>query len=160
MTVERLSENSGKPMAKVMAIAIAVVFAIVTFGITRPGHSLQNSSSVSGLMTLKATTQAAIPYEVAMANQKPSLVEFYADWCTTCQAMAPTLQSVHHQMGDQVNFVMINIDDPQWLDQIKQFQVSGVPHLTLLNTDQTIAATFIGEVPKRVITNRLTELLG
>ncbi|MEL6382342.1 MAG: thioredoxin domain-containing protein [Cyanobacteria bacterium J06626_18] len=160
MTVERLPDNLEKPKANWSAIAIAVVFALIAFWVTRPEPSLQSRSSVSGLMTLKTTVREAIPYEVALATPKPSLVEFYADWCTTCQAMAPTLQSVHQQMEGQVNFVMIDIDDPRWLKQVKQFQVSGVPHLALLNSDHTVVDTFIGEVPKQVLNRRLADLLS
>ena len=160
MTAERLPDNLEQPKAKWIAIAVAVVFAIIAFWVTRPESSLQSLSPVSGLMTLKTTAHEAMSYEVAMTTPKPALLEFYADWCTTCQAMAPTLQSVHHQMKGQVNFVMIDIDDPRQLDQVKQFQVSGVPHLALLDANHAVVETFIGEVPQQVITRRVTDLLS
>jgi hypothetical protein len=36
--------------------------------------------------------------------------------------------------GKSLNFVMIDIDAPQWQEQIQQFQVQGVPHLALVNS--------------------------
>ncbi|MGF1520738.1 MAG: thioredoxin domain-containing protein [Leptolyngbyaceae cyanobacterium] len=160
MTVEQLSDNLEKPKAKWIAIAIAAALAVIAFWLTRPEPSVGSFSPVSGLMTLKATAQEAVPYEVAMTTPKPVLIEFYADWCTTCQAMAPALQAIHHQMNDQVNFVMVNIDDPRWLEPVQQFKVSGVPHLALLNANHTVVDTFIGEVPKPVLIRRMTELLS
>ncbi|NER82450.1 MAG: thioredoxin fold domain-containing protein [Leptolyngbya sp. SIO1D8] len=160
MTANQLSNNPGKTKLNLIAIAVVVLFAIAAFWLTQPDTASKSFSPLSGLMTLKATAQEAIPYSLAMADPKPTLVEFYADWCTTCQALAPTLQSVHHQFGEQINFVMLDIDDPQWQAQVQQFQVSGVPHLVLLNSDQTLVDTFIGKVPKQVIANRVAELLG
>ena len=160
MTVKPLSDTPRKNKASLLAIAVVATFAIAAYLLTLPDPSVQSLSPISGLMTLKTTTQQATPYPVAMVTPKPTLVEFYADWCTTCQALAPTLQAIHHQFGNQINFVMLNIDDPQWREQVQQFQVSGVPHLALLNSDQTLADTFIGKVPKQIIADRVADLLG
>ena len=160
MTVNRALDSWGSFRAKLGAIAVIATFAVVAFFITHPEQPLQNLSPLSGLMSLKAAAQDATPYEVAIANQKPTLVEFYADWCTTCQAMAPTWQSIHQQMGDQVNFVMLDVDDPQWLEQIRQFRVNGVPHFALINAEQVLIDTFTGKIPKQVITSRVADLLA
>lgn len=158
MAAEQLPNRTVKSNTSLIAIALIAVFAIAAFLFTRPDTSLQTLSPVSGLIALKSTAQAAMPYDVAMTNQKPTLIEFYADWCTTCQAMAPTFDSIHRQMSDQVNFVMLDIDDPQWLPQVQQFQVNGVPYLALLDTDKTLTETFIGKVPKQVLLNKIANL--
>jgi thioredoxin-like negative regulator of GroEL len=160
MTVNRAPNSPKINRLSLMAIAITVGFAIAAFFLTRPEPSLQSISPIAGLMSLKATAHDAVAYEVAMTNQKPTLVEFYADWCTTCQSLAPTLQWIHNQFGDRVNFVMLNIDEPQWREQIQQFRVTGVPHLVLLNDDQTVADTFIGKVPQQILADRVADLLG
>ncbi len=159
MPTHHVHENQGSHSGRWLAIALGLVVAIATVCLTHSATSLPSFSPLSGLMILKATAQDAIPYEVAIANPKPTLIEFYADWCTTCQALASTLQSVHHQFGDRVNFVMLDIDDPQWQAQVQQFRVSGVPHLALLNSDQTVAEIFVGQVPEQVLSNRVAKLL-
>lgn len=160
MTAKPNPKKSADSGDNLLVIAIVAVFAIGAFFLTRPDTGSQRLSPVSGLMTLRATVQESMPYQVAVANRKPTLIEFYADWCTTCQAMAPTLQAVHQELGDRVNFVMLDIDNPQWRDQVQQFRVTGVPHLALLAPDQTVADTFIGKVPKTAITRSLTQFLG
>lgn len=153
--------NSPEPkQQRGWVILVVLLFSIVTFGLTRPITTVQSGTSVAGLMTLKASAQTAVPYAVAIANRKPTLIEFYADWCTTCQSLAPTLETVTQPYGSAVNFVMLDIDDPQWQDQIQHYQVTGVPHLVLQNGEGQIADTFVGNVPAGVLTQGLQELLS
>ena len=159
MTTNRFSKPKIKHQKSLVAIAVIVFFAVAAIFLTRPQTVPTSLSAVSGLVALKASAQTAISYDLAMANHKPTLIEFYADWCTTCQALAPTLQAVHQQFAADLNLVMLNIDDPQWRSQIQQFRINGVPHLVLLNTDQTIAGTFVGEIPRQILSDRITNLL-
>jgi thiol:disulfide interchange protein len=160
MTVNRVSEKSEVNKLGLLTIALVITFAIAAFFLTRPVASPQGLSPVSGLISLKASAQAAMPYGTAAANGKPTLIEFYADWCTTCQAMAPTLEAVHDQFAPYLNLVMLNIDDPQWRSQVQQFNVTGVPHLALRQGTGAISETFVGKVPKSVLTARIQALLS
>lgn len=141
------------------AIVLILVFAIASVVLTHP-QSAPAVSGVSGLITLKTMAQTATPYDVAIANPKPTLIEFYADWCTTCQRLSPTMNELHDQWGDRINFVMLNIDDPHWARQIKQFQVNGVPNITLMDSEQTAMDVFIGNTPKSILEKGLTQLLA
>ncbi|MEM9119516.1 MAG: thioredoxin domain-containing protein [Cyanobacteria bacterium P01_D01_bin.6] len=159
MTVNRISHQSKRHERSLRAIALIVIFAIATFWLTRPVTHPQGLTPISGLITLKASAQSAMPYATAIADGRPTLIEFYADWCTTCQGMAPTLEAIHQQYAASVNFVMLDIDDPQWREQVQQFNVTGVPHLVLQDGDRAITETFVGKVPKSVLTQSLQRLL-
>lgn len=140
-----------------VVMTVVVGFAIATLILTRTSAPLTALSPVAGLISLKAAAQTAMPYSQAMASPHPTLIEFYADWCTTCQAMAPTLESLRLQFGDQVNFVMLNIDDPQWSPQMRQFGVTGIPHLALVQPDHTLVDRWIGKVPAGVLVEGLQQ---
>jgi thiol-disulfide isomerase/thioredoxin len=159
MATNPISHQTGFTKTYGIVIAVIGLFAIAALILTRPTTAIAHLSPLSGLITLKASAHSAMPYGEAMTNPHPTLIEFYADWCTTCQALAPTLDAVHEQFGESLNFVMIDIDAPQWQEQIQQFQVQGVPHLALVNPDQTVADTFIGKVPQSVLVNRVTDLM-
>ena len=118
-----------------------------------------SSGGVRGLIALKQMAKDATPYSVALANEHPTLIEFYADWCTTCQSMAPTIQTLHKEYGQTVNFVMIDIDDPQWAGPVEQFSVQGVPQLTLLSGGQEPVETLVGKVPKTILSQVLEQVL-
>lgn len=145
-----------------MASAVVVCFAIATVFLTKPQGTAVASSPVSGLRTLRTMAAETVPYDVALADTagsaKPMLLEFYADWCSVCQAIAPTMQSLHEQWGDQINFVMIDIDNPQWRDVISEFHATGVPQVTLLQPNGEILDSFVGRVPKALLAQRLQTL--
>lgn len=151
-----ISSSSHRNWA--VAMAIIVSFAIATLFLTRPQTGAINLSPASGLMTLHHLSQTSVPYDQALSEPKPTLIEFYADWCTTCQSTATTLDALHQDFGTQVNFVMLNIDDPQWRSQIQQFHATGVPQLTLLEGDHSISETWVGKVPKHILEQKLQSL--
>ena len=74
--------------------------------------------------------------------------------------MAPTILDLHAQYGNQVNFVMLNIDDPQWRSQVDRFQINGVPEYFLLDAKQSIQRSFIGRVPYEIIARSIRSLLS
>ena len=142
------------------ALGIVAIAAFATFMLTRPAAAVMSMTPLSGLMTLKATAVEAMPYDAALASQKPTLIEFYADWCTTCQSMSSTIASLHEQNGTQINFVMIDIDEPQWASEIESFGASGVPQFTLLDSDHESVKTWVGKVPKPIFKRFFDQMLS
>ncbi|MEB3166271.1 MAG: thioredoxin domain-containing protein [Cyanobacteriota bacterium] len=65
----------------------------------------------------------------ALANGKPTLVEFYADWCEACRAMAPAMAAIEREHRDTLDVVLLNVDNPRWQPQLEQYGVNGIPQL-------------------------------
>ena len=89
------SKNFGDidppPSMKFVGVIVGVIAAVlITLLITRPAAITTSFTPLSGLMTLKAMAAEAVPYEVAIATPNPIFIEFYADWCTTCQSVLPS----------------------------------------------------------------------
>lgn len=117
-------------------------------------------SPLSGLITLKNLAKNATPYEEAVANGKPTLLEFYADWCNTCQSMAGTIEELEAQYGDRINLVMLDVDDPQWDDLGQQYKVTGIPQYNFLDAEENKVDSFIGKVPQSILAQTLEKLVG
>ena len=159
--VSTTKKESSEPFIRLVGVLIAVLAALlVTFFITRPAATTTSFTPLAGLMVLKTMAAEAMPYEAAIASPNPTFIEFYADWCTTCQGMSSTIAELHQQYGDNISFVMLDIDDPQWASQVADYGASGVPQFTLLDGHNSEVKTWIGKVPKPILANVFDQLLG
>ncbi|MFQ3585993.1 MAG: thioredoxin family protein [Cyanobacteriota bacterium] len=131
---------------------IAVAAVILATGLFLANQSRSASTS------LEALAQRSVPLEEAQANAKPSLVEFYADWCTSCRSMAPVLASLKEEFAQQVNFVMLNVDNPKWLPELSRYRVNGIPHFLFLDREGELLGSAIGEQPESVLRANLLAL--
>ncbi len=139
------------PIRNITIALVAIALGVALF----LGLQYQNTN-----VSLKAQAAAATPLEVALSNGKPTLTEFYADWCTSCQAMAADLAEIKQKYHDSVNFVMLNVDNSQWLPEILRYRVDGIPHFVFLNPQGEAIAQAIGEQPKTILEADLDALIG
>jgi len=73
--------------------------------------------------------------EIVMNGDKPVLLDFYADWCGPCKALAPVFAEMAAERNDVV-FAKVNID--QEIDLAKTFKVRSVPTLVLMDKGETL----------------------
>ncbi|KAK9129983.1 hypothetical protein Sjap_010470 [Stephania japonica] len=116
------------------------------------------SSRLDFGVSLKDLSAAAMPYEQALANGKPTLVEFYADWCEVCRELAPDVYKVEQQYMDRVNFVMLNVDNTKWEQELDEFGVEGIPHFAFLDRNGNEEGNVVGRLPKQYLLENVDAL--
>ncbi|KAK4409755.1 Thioredoxin-like protein, chloroplastic [Sesamum angolense] len=111
-----------------------------------------------GGVSLKDLSAAALPYEEALSNGKPTVVEFYADWCEVCRELVPDVYKVEQQYKDRVNFVMLNVDNTKWEQELDEFGVEGIPHFAFLDKDGNEEGNVVGRLPRQYLLENIDAL--
>ena len=95
-------------------------------------------------------TESTFDQEVIKSDQ-PVLVDFWAEWCGPCHAVAPVLDRIVDEHQD-VKLVKVNIDEEHELQQ--RYGVMSIPTMILFK-DGEPAASVIGAQPKGAIERSL-----
>jgi thioredoxin 1 len=81
-----------------------------------------------------------------LQSDKPVLVDYWAEWCGPCKAIAPTLDALAQELQGKVVVAKINIDENPATPN--RYRVQGIPTLMLFKNGQ-VAATKVGSMPKQ-----------
>lgn len=87
------------------------------------------------MSNLQQITDQSFKQEVLDSNV-PVLVDFWAEWCAPCRALAPMLEEVAGEFGAQVKVLKINIDENP--DTPAQFGVRSIPTMILFKGGQQV----------------------
>ena len=107
---------------------------------------------------LKKFGESSIDPEIAFTNNKPTFLEFYAEWCEVCKEMAPKVADIKKEYEKDINFVFLNVDNPKWEKYIRNFNVNGIPQLNLFDEKANLEVTFIGKQQEKTIKDALENL--
>ncbi len=98
-----------------------------------------------------AVTESTFEQEV-LQSEKPVLVDFWAEWCGPCHAVAPVLDKIVEERAGELKLVKVNIDEEQGLAQ--RYGVMSIPTMILFKDGEPSAAV-IGAQPKGAIEKAL-----
>ncbi len=101
-------------------------------------------------MALDVTTQT-FEQEVIQSDT-PVLVDFWAEWCGPCHAVAPVLDRIVEDQAGALKLVKVNIDVEQELSQ--RYGVASIPTMILFKGGEPAAAV-VGAQPKGAIERSL-----
>ncbi len=80
-------------------------------------------------------------FEAIKNQDKPVLLDFYADWCGPCQALLPTVEKLASKYEDDFLIRKVNVD--QFRELSAQFEVRSIPALFVLK-DGEVKESLVG----------------
>lgn len=81
-------------------------------------------------------------------SSKPVLVDFWASWCAPCKMIAPSLEEISNEMGQEIVIAKINIDDNPMTPS--KFGVRGIPTMMIFKEGKVVS-TQVGAMAKNRI---------
>ena len=107
---------------------------------------------------LKSFGELSVDPEIAFKNNKPTFLEFYAEWCEVCKEMAPKVSTLKDEYQKNINFVFLNVDNPKWQNYIRKFDVNGIPQVNLFDKKGNLIFTFIGKQEEFTIRDSIDQI--
>ena len=93
---------------------------------------------------IKHSTDATFEADV-LQSDKPVLVDFWAEWCGPCRAIAPTIEEMAQEFDGQVQVVKVNVDESRAI--AAKMGIRGIPTLMMFKGGQ-LAATKVGALTR------------
>lgn len=93
--------------------------------------------------------------DLIKTSEKPVLVDFYADWCGPCHAMAPVLKEVASEFEGKVKIIKVDIEKNPAVSNI--YKIISIPTMILFHKGE-IKWRQSGVIPATALKKMLQEL--
>ncbi|MFV0680330.1 thioredoxin TrxA [Ottowia sp.] len=92
-----------------------------------------------------------------LQSDKPVLVDFWAEWCGPCKAIAPALDDLATQYNGKLQVAKVNVDDNRAVPA--KFGIRGIPTLMVFKGGQ-LSATKVGAMTKAQLSQFIDQQLA
>jgi thioredoxin 1 len=99
-------------------------------------------------------TEASFDAEIGK-HKEVLMVDFWAEWCQPCRALAPTLDELVEECKGSVSLAKVNVDDNPQL--AARFGIRSIPTILFMKDGQVVDQV-IGAVPKSQMKKKLDAL--
>jgi thioredoxin 1 len=92
-----------------------------------------------------------------LKSSVPVLVDFYADWCGPCHAIAPTIEALSNEFAGKVKFVKVDVDANQ--EVATRYEIMSIPTIMLFENGK-IEDSIVGAYPASVYKQHIERALS
>ena len=83
-----------------------------------------------------------------LESDKFVLVDFWAEWCGPCKAIAPSLEEISEEMKDKLKVVKVNVDENPTVSQ--SYSIRSIPALMIFKNGIKVSEK-MGALPKSAL---------
>ena len=89
-------------------------------------------------------------------SKQPVLVDFWAEWCGPCKAIAPSLEELSEEMASKLKIVKINVDENPSISQT--YNIRSIPALMIFKDGEKVSEK-MGALPKSALQSWVNETI-
>lgn len=110
--------------------------------------SAQEMKAITQEEALELLAQYQNQPDVTYTNPKkiPTMLVYYANWCTYCKVLLPSIAKLEKNYGDKIFIKRVNIDSAEGKKIVKSNKVNGegVPHIQIYSSDGKLIRNKLG----------------
>ena len=103
----------------------------------------------------RAVTDATFDAEV-LANSKPVIVDYWAEWCGPCRQVAPVLEEIASEYSDKIDVVKLNIDENPTV--ATRYRIMAIPTMSVFQNGEVVKQ-IVGAKPKAALLKELADFI-
>ena len=103
----------------------------------------------------KNVTDATFEADV-LKNEKPVVVDYWAEWCGPCRQVSPVLEEIAAEHADKIDVVKLNVDENPVTSQ--RYGILNIPTLSVFKNGEVVKE-IVGARPKSALLRELADFI-